>query len=111
LLWLSTELRVLPVTGMRLFAPYFNEEFNGTARATGKAKKSLRKIQSCSKTGSGKLWFLQAFILYLASILRTDFKPKLRKKAHAAAITFQSGNPFREVSSKIIAISLRIEIS
>jgi hypothetical protein len=32
----------------------FNEEFNGTARTIGKDKKSLRKIQSCSKTGSGR---------------------------------------------------------
>jgi hypothetical protein len=38
---------------MRLFAPYQNEEFNGTVRAVGKDKKSLRKNQSCSKTGRG----------------------------------------------------------
>jgi hypothetical protein len=41
----------LPGAGMRLFAPYKNEEFNGTARALGNDKKSLRKNQSCSKTG------------------------------------------------------------
>jgi|SRR6185437_14109962 ribosomal protein S14 len=61
LLWLSTELlsielRVLPGAGIRLFAPYKTEEFNGTARRLRKDKKSLRKIQSCPKTGSGRGW-------------------------------------------------------
>src|SRR6478736_6637446 len=51
LLGLSSELRVLPGIGIRLFAPRKRRRIKWYARDRGNHEKSLRKMRSCSNLG------------------------------------------------------------